>query len=235
MKKEFNKLIDFSLFFLRSIPKTIYFNFKTFDLFTAIKLPVIIGYNVRVLETHKGIISFSNKVEKVRFGMVRFGYGGPKGIVSNKRGEICLEKESKLILDGSMFFGEGASLRVNGSLHVGNHFSASKNSFVSCSADGSSIGDNVMLGWNVAIRDSDGHTVYHHGLPKQSKRPYHIGNHVWICAEAHILKGVTIGNNSIIAYRSTVTRSFPLEGLLIGGSPAKELQQDISWGPYIGI
>ena len=235
MKKGFRKRLGFSLFFFFFFPKTIYFNFRSFDFITAIKLPVIVGYNVKVLETHKSIISFSDRVDKVSFGMVRFGYGGPKGIVSNRRGEICLEKGGRLILDGSMFFGEGSSLRVNGFLHIGKHFSASKNSFVSCSAQGSTIGDNVMLGWNVAIRDSDGHTVYHHSVPKQSQRPFHIGNHVWICAEAHILKGVTVGDNSIVAYRSTVTKSFPTEGLLIGGSPAKKLQEDITWGPFIGI
>ena len=228
------KVLRFGIFVLLSLPKTIFFNFKSFDMKTAIKLPVIVGYNVKILETHKNIIKFSDKCGKIRFGMVRFGFGGPRGIVSNRRGEICLEK-GELLLDGEMYFGEGSSIRVNGSLHIGDHFSASKNSFVSCSANGSTIGSNVMLGWNVSIRDSDGHTVYHHGEPKQSERPFHIGDHVWICAEAHVLKGVTIGNGSIIAYRSTVTRSFPEDHLIVGGSPAVVLQDDVDWGPFIGI
>lgn len=216
-----------------SIPKTIYFNLKSLPFKNAIKLPVIVGYNVKILETHKGIIRFSERVDKIRFGMVRFGFGGPRGIVSNKRGEICLEK-GELVLDGDMYFGEGSSIRVNGSLHIGKHFSASKNAFISCSAQGSFIGDDVMLGWNVAIRDSDGHTVYHNGKPKLSQKPFIIGDHVWVCAEAHILKGVTIGSNSIVGYRSTVTRSFSDENVLIGGSPAKQLQDSVDWGPFIG-
>lgn len=196
-------------------------------------MPIIVGYNIRILETHKGIVEFSDKVKRVRFGMVRLGFGGTRGIVANRYGVICLEK-GKLILDGTMAMAAGASIRISGTLRVGNHFSANKNCFISCSAQDSIIGDDVMLGWNASIRDSDGHTVYHKGEPKQSQRPFVIGDHVWICAEAHVLKGVTLGKNSIAAYRSTVTRSFPEEGSLVGGSPATLLQEDVNWGVYIG-
>ena len=86
------KKIVFGIFLLLSLPKTILFNFRSLPFSQAIKLPIIIGYNVKVLETHKGIITFSDRVEKIRFGMIRFGFGGPRGIVSNKRGEVVLEK-----------------------------------------------------------------------------------------------------------------------------------------------
>lgn len=227
------KVLNFGLFFLASLPKTVYFNLASLPLKQAVRLPIIVGYNMRILETHRGIIEFSDKVKRIRPGMVRFGFGGTKGIVANRYGVICLER-GKLVLDGTMTMGEGASIRVNGILRVGNHFSANKNCFVSCSAQGSVIGDDVMLGWNASIRDSDGHTVYHKGEPKQSQRPFTIGDHVWVCAEAHILKGVTLGKNSVAAYRSTVTRSFPEEGSLVGGTPATLIQQDINWGAFIG-
>ena len=64
------KVLRFGIFVLLSLPKTIYFNFKSFDMKTAIKLPVIVGYNVKILETHKNIIKFSEKCRKIRFGMV---------------------------------------------------------------------------------------------------------------------------------------------------------------------
>jgi acetyltransferase-like isoleucine patch superfamily enzyme len=75
-----------------------------------------------------------------------------------------------------------------------------------------------------------GHNVYHNGIKKQSQKPFTIGNHVWVCAEAHVLKGVAIGDDSIIAYRSTVTKSFSGNGSLIGGSPATLLGTNYSWG-----
>ena len=214
-----------------SFPKTVYFNLKTFPFSTAIKLPFIIAYDVTIAETHKGIVEFSERVERIRPGIVVFGYGGSKGPIPHHRGEICLQK-GRLVLDGSVLLGQGSSLRLNGELHIGNNFRGNQNTFISCTSKESSIGDDVLLGWNVAIRDSDGHTVYHEGIPKKSIRPFSIGDHVWVCAEAHILKGVIIGKNSIVAYRSTVSKSFPDEGSLIGGSPAKLLQTNVNWGNY---
>ncbi len=102
---------------------------------------------------------------------------------------------------------------------------------MNCSAKDSSIGDNVMFGWDVTIIDGDGHTVFKDGIP--TLRPYHIGNHVWICAEARILKGVSIPDNSIVAFGSLVTKSFFDNDLLIGGSPADIIQHNIDWGPIM--
>lgn len=178
---------------------------------------------------------FSNRVKHVKFGMIRFGFGGPRGVVSKRRGEVYIEKKGKLVVDGNVCFGEGSSLRVSGTLHVGANFSANKNSYVNCSAEGSSIGDNVMLGWNVTILDGDGHTVYKDGIPKQTLRPFHIGNHVWVCAEARILKGVQISDNSIVAFGSLVTKGFAQPHCLIAGSPAKIVQEGIDWGPLNNV
>ncbi len=193
---------------------------------------MIVGFNVRIEERHRGSIVFSDKVSKVLPGMIRFGFGGPKGVVPKRRGSICIEKNGMLIVNGRIAFGEGSSLRLSGTLSIGKNFSSSKNSYINCSAKGSTIGDDVMLGWDVTIIDGDGHTVYLNGEPKQTLRPYHIGNHVWLCAETRILKGVVIGDESIVAFGSLVTKSFPETNCLIGGRPASLIQTGISWGPY---
>lgn len=48
-----------------------------------------------------------------------------------------------------------------------------------------------------------------------------IGDYCFIGMGSIILPGVTIGNNSIIAAGSVVTKSFPERGIIIGGNPAK--------------
>ncbi len=210
---------------LISIPKTVYFNFRALPFKEALRMPVIVCYNVKLLKVRRHVIRFSSKV---RTGMVHIGFGGSWGVISNRHGAICLEGGS-VTFKGRAGFAEGSSIRVSGDLVIGENLSSNKNLFLSC-AHNIVIGDNVMFGWNCAVRDSDGHIVYHKGEAKPHMAPVHIGNHVWICSEAHILKGVTIGEESVVAYRSLVTKSFEQPGLLIGGSPAKEIQQDISFG-----
>lgn len=48
----------------------------------------------------------------------------------------------------------------------------------------------------------------------------HIKKNAWIGAHASILQGVTIGENSIVAAGSVVTKDVP-DNVLVGGIPAK--------------
>jgi acetyltransferase-like isoleucine patch superfamily enzyme len=66
------------------------------------------------------------------------------------------------------------------------------------------------------------------------KRDVNVGHNVWIGYGACILRGVTVGENSIIGTNSVVTRSFAPNAVL-GGVPAqvirmRETPQSMSWG-----
>ena len=226
------KAIRFFFFVLLSLPKTIVFNFLTLPIRQAIKLPILIGYNVRIESAHRGVISFSEDTP-VRSLMIRIGFGGTRVIVPNRYGVINIDKGT-LIFHGQATFAAGSTLDCSGHLEIGNHFSTNRNAFVSCSNE-VVIGDNVMLGWGVTIFDANGHTVYYKGEPKNSQVPIHIGNHVWLCSNSQILKGAEIGNGSIVAWGSILTKTVNKSNILIAGIPAKEIQEDISWGPFIGI
>ena len=47
-----------------------------------------------------------------------------------------------------------------------------------------------------------------------------ICDNCWIGSNSLILKGVTLGNNTIVGAGSVVTKSFP-ENVIVGGNPAK--------------
>lgn len=93
------------------------------------------------------------------------------------------------------------------------------------------IGDNVLVGCNVLITD------HSHGLnnyedvdtapadrPLYSKGPVIIEDNVWICENAVILAGVTIGHNSIIGANSVVTKSIPPYSIA-AGNPARVIRE----------
>ncbi len=96
-----------------------------------------------------------------------------------------------------------------------------------------SIGHGVVISERVVIRDSDNHTICEAGsevenLSKSIAAPIAIEDHVWIGMNALILKGVTIGEGSIIAAGSVVNKDVPPH-CLVGGVPAKVIKTGVSW------
>lgn len=88
---------------------------------------------------------------------------------------------------------------------------------------GLDIADDVMIGPNVSIITSS-----HPIEPFQRRafvvaKPIVIERNVWIAAGATIIGGVTIGENSVVAAGSVVTRDVPLN-TLVGGNPARVIR-----------
>lgn len=94
------------------------------------------------------------------------------------------------------------------------------------------IGDNVNIGGDCLIMDNDAHPLDYRIRRKEyveqkgvvsyyehiKTSPVHIANDVWIGARCIILKGVNIGEKSIIAAGSVVVKDIPSR-VLAGGNP----------------
>ncbi|WP_338786328.1 sugar O-acetyltransferase [Metabacillus sp. FJAT-53654] len=107
-------------------------------------------------------------------------------------------------------------------IHVGDHFYAGYNCTILDMAE-VRVGHNCMIGPNVGI-----YTAGHSIEPKDRNKsgygiPIKIGNDVWIGGSCVILAGVTIGNNSIVAAGSVVTKDVP-SNTIVAGNPAKILK-----------
>ena len=89
------------------------------------------------------------------------------------------------------------------------------------------IGDDVHIGRDVWIRDNNGG---HHVIIKgyKDKAPVIIGDHVWICSNVSITKGVTIGDGAIISANSVVTTNIPAH-CIASGNPARVVAENIIW------
>lgn len=98
--------------------------------------------------------------------------------------------------------------------------------------DGSrlTIGDECMLSYGIRVRTSDSHAII--DLKKRQQINHSqdvvIGPRVWIASNVMVLKGTTIGEGSIIAAASVVTKSVPAVSLA-AGIPARVIRKNVSW------
>lgn len=92
------------------------------------------------------------------------------------------------------------------------------------------IGNDCMFSHPIEIRTGDSHTII--DLVSNKRINYAadviIEDHVWIGAHAKVLKGVTVGTNSIVGTNSVVTQSVP-PNTLVAGIPAKKIKENITW------
>jgi acetyltransferase-like isoleucine patch superfamily enzyme len=103
------------------------------------------------------------------------------------------------------------------------------------------IGSHCLISWNVGIADSDFHPLepaqrlidaqalapYFADRPPRPElktAPVKIADNVWIGMNAVILKGVTIGKNSVVAAGAVVTRSVS-PNTVVAGNPAVVVKQ----------
>lgn len=109
------------------------------------------------------------------------------------------------------------------------------------------IGANTVIAFDVIIIDNNNHPLNpfdreimvntpigsEEKLWKYSiSAPIVIGNNVWVCQKARICKGVTIGDNAIIAANSVVTKDVPANSIA-AGNPAKIVKTDIHLLPRV--
>lgn len=88
---------------------------------------------------------------------------------------------------------------------------------------GLDIADDVMIGPNVSIITS-GHPIE----PSERRafvtaKPIVIERNVWVAADVTIIGGVAVGENSVVAAGSVVTKDVP-PNTLVGGNPAKAIR-----------
>lgn len=118
------------------------------------------------------------------------------------------------------------SVTVFTPLHInyGKHTKIGKNVFINFDCvfldlGGITIEDNVLIAPKVSLL-TESHPLNPNERQSLIPKPIHIKKNVWIGANATILQGVTIGENSIVAAGSVVSKDVP-DNVVVGGIPAK--------------
>ena len=144
------------------------------------------------------------------------------GRVTNLR----LDISSKLKVKGNfdIFYGGDIICFGGSTLELGSGF-CNSNLILRCTQK-VTIGEDVAISHNVTIMDSDAHEILGNVRPKTL--PVRIGNHVWIGSGAKILKGVTVGNGSVVAAGAVVVHDVP-ENCVVAGVPAIIVKNAIQW------
>ncbi|MFT4849686.1 MAG: acetyltransferase-like isoleucine patch superfamily enzyme [Sediminicola sp.] len=180
---------------------------------------------------------FRNKVTII--GKVDFGYsskimlsnGSTKDdIVINNRGRMYATLVSKF--GGKIIFEENVKIGYG--------------SILACITT-ISVGKGTAIAHNVTIIDNNNHPTH----PEDRKIMYNspwdsplrnwnysksapiiIGENVWIGTGSRLHKGITIGDNSIIAANAMVTKDVPAN-CIVAGNPAKVVKEDIQSEPRL--
>lgn len=88
---------------------------------------------------------------------------------------------------------------------------------------GIEIGDGALIGHGVVLATLD------HGLLPEERHDLKpgritIGKNVWIGSNSTVLRGVTIGDNAVVAAGAVVTKDVPAN-TIVGGAPARILRE----------
>ncbi len=92
------------------------------------------------------------------------------------------------------------------------------------------IGRDCLFGGGIEIATSDMHSILSvaGGNRINPSRNIVIEDHVWIGSYCSILKGASIGSNSVIGTRSVVTGRIPPQ-VIAAGAPARVLKKGVTW------
>ena len=94
------------------------------------------------------------------------------------------------------------------------------------------IGDRCLFSDSIIFRTGDSHSILDNaGRRINLAKDITIGDHVWIGQQVIVLKGSTVGSDSIIGTGSLLTGKYYESNSIIAGSPAKIIKQQVSWDP----
>jgi acetyltransferase-like isoleucine patch superfamily enzyme len=134
------------------------------------------------------------------------------------------------IMEGNLVLDREASITIGRNTFIGGSMVVS--------AMRIEIGDDVLISWGCNIHDHDSHAIGWKFREQDVRDWYHnkkdwthvpvkavkIGNKSWVGLNVIILKGVEIGEGSVVAAGSVVTKTVP-PWTIVAGNPARVIRE----------
>ncbi len=182
-----------NLWIIRALFPSIAFNFRHLPFRQAIHLPILL-YKPHFCD-HSGKIIIDAPVS---FGMIRLGVNV---VMLYPHSGITFENRGTIIFKGKALIGNDSAISVGptGCVTFGNRFAATTHLHL-ISYSSVTFGDNVLIGWNTLITDTDFHALMNIRTGQKNKGygPIAIGENVWIANGCKIYKNSTIPANCVL-------------------------------------
>jgi len=134
--------------------------------------------------------------------------------------------ENNVRMRGSVLMRTGG-----GTLNIGKGTIIVKTEFAVMEGKTISVGEGCLFSEEITVHTSDYHSIIDIASGKRINygKDVMIGERVWVCRGAKILKGTQIPADTIVANGAIVNGKFSETNTIIGGVPAKVIKRGIKW------
>ena len=174
------------------------------------------------------VVEGAERIEVQPGGSLRIGMGAFGMTSVHDTSVVRVRPGARFACEGVVSLQRGVRVVVDsGDLTIGHFTNVNGLTKILC-AESVWIGRDCTLSWDVLVMDHDFHAITVDGVERPSTAPVIIGHHVWVGAGAKILKGVHVGDGSVIAAGAVVTRDVPPHSVA-AGVPARVVGRADSW------
>jgi acetyltransferase-like isoleucine patch superfamily enzyme len=165
----------------------------------------------------------------INHGSIQIGVARLRG--SNAETYLQMGENARWVSNGDavLFYHTLIDIQKNAEFESGS-FSANCGTVIVC-AKKITLGDNIMMGRNIMIYDSDHHQMIdRNGFMINYDEEVTIRDNVWLTSNVIVLRGSEIGQGSIITAQTVIKGDVP-PGSLAGGSTVKivSINKIMSW------
>lgn len=205
-----------------SVSKYLYYNYFCKNIVREGKAKLV-PYKNAIIDLHP-----SSRI--YLFGDRNFEVGINKLKGSKAETHIRMDRDAvwNMYHGGAMFYNTILEIKENAILDSG-YFTVNGGSSIIVDKK-MTFGEDVMLGRNILVYDSDFHQLQNeNGEQSNPAKEVIIEDHVWLTSNVTVLKGVTIGQGSLVTAQTVVNKSMPEHSIVAGKANGVSIKDSVNW------